>query len=274
MLGKEQPVCARLSATRNDGEHRTMKLMPRCSIAARRAAAALVAAALLLAAPAHARRKKPNDPVERRTFTFNGVHRTYFCLIPGAPDPRAPLPVVVLLHGSDHVGSEMTSAWRGLASQQGFILVAPNSLHTEVWNLQSDSPAFLHAAVQQVAALHPIDPNRIYLFGHSGGANYAIVLALLDSQYFAAVGAHAGSLDPANRNLFQFARRKTPIALWVGDQDPLFPVTTAMETRDMFAAHGFPVQLTVIPNHGHFYEAVSQPVDQQAWEFFRRNPLP
>ncbi len=237
------------------------------------AAAILVAAALLLAAPAHARRKS-NDPVQRLTFTFNGVRRTYFCLIPTAPDPHAPLPVVVLLHGSDHVGSEMTDAWRGLASRRGFILVAPNSLHTAVWNLQSDSPAFLHAAVRQVAVQHPIDPKRIYLFGHSGGANYAIVLALLDSQYFAAVGAHAASLDPANRNLFQYAQRKTPIALWVGDEDPLFPVTAVMATRDAFAVHGFPVQLTVIPHHGHFYEAVSQEVDQQAWRFFQRNALP
>lgn len=251
-----------------------MRLLRYIPLSLRRPAAILVAVALLIAAPAYAHHKAPKDPVKRLTFTFNGVQRTYFCLIPSAPGALAPLPVVVLLHGSDYVGSEMTDAWRGLASQQGFILIAPNSLHTEVWNLQSDSPAFLHATVQQVAAQHPIDAKRIYLFGHSGGANYAIVLALLDSQYFAAVGAHAGSLDPGDDNLFQYARRRTPIALWVGDQDPLFPVTTVMATRDAFAAHGFPVQMTVIPNHGHFYEPVSKEVDLDAWKFFRRHPLP
>jgi poly(3-hydroxybutyrate) depolymerase len=243
-------------------------------VGARRAAAVLLAAVLAPAPPAHAYRKAPKDPVERLTFTWDGVQRAYFCLIPNVTDAQAPLPVVVLLHGSDHDGSEMTGAWRDLASQQGFILVAPNSLHTEVWNLQSDSPAFLHAAVDQVAAQHPIDRKRIYLFGHSGGANYAIVLALLDSQYFAAVGAHAGALDSGDDKLFPYAGRKIPIALWVGAQDPLFPVTTVMATRDAFDAHGFPVQLVVIPNHGHFYEGFSKQVNQQAWEFFKRNALP
>ena len=273
MVGKEHPVCPESGIGRDGGERQTMRLMRYGHFLVLRATAILMAAALLAAAPARGRHAR-KDPVKRLTFIYNGVQRTFFCLIPSAPDAQALLPVVVLLHGSDHVGLEMTDAWRGLASQEGLILVAPNSLHTEVWNLQSDSPAFLHATVQQVAAQHPIDLKRIYLFGHSGGANYAIVLALIDSGYFAAVGAHAGSLDPDNDKLFEYARRKTPIALWVGNQDPLFPVTTVMATRDAFAAHGFPVQLTVIPNHGHFYEEVSKQVDQEAWEFFRRNALP
>ena len=234
--------------------------------------AMVVAAALMMAAPARGRRVAPADPVERLTFTYNGVQRAYFCLIPSAADAAA-LPVVVLLHGSDHDGSEMTNAWRGLATQEKFILVAPNSLHSHVWNSQVDSAAFLHAVVEQVAARHAVDPKRIYLFGHSGGANYALALALLDSGYFAAVGAHAGSLDD-NEKLFRYAQRKTPVALWVGDEDPLFPVPTVKATRDAFAAHGFPVQLTVIPNHRHFYEEDSKRVNAEAWEFFGRNAMP
>jgi poly(3-hydroxybutyrate) depolymerase len=237
-------------------------------------AAAIAIVALLLPASAHGRRQPPSDPVQRLTFTWNNAQRTWFSLIPTAPAAQTPLPVVVLLHGSDHVGTEMTDAWRSLATQLGFILVAPNSLHTDVWNLQSDPPAFLHAAVDQVAARHPIDRQRIYLFGHSGGANYAVVLAILDSGYFAAVGAHAGALDDDNDTLFRYAQRKTPLALWVGDQDPLFPVATVKATRDAFAAHGFPVQLTVIPDHRHFYPEVAKRVNQQAWDFFRKNSLP
>ena len=235
---------------------------------------ALLAAALLAAVPTHGRRQAPKDPVERLTFTWDGVQRTYLCLIPSAPDARAALPVVVLLHGSDHVGSEMTGAWRGLAVKKGLILVAPDSLRSEVWNLESDSPAFLHAAVEQVAARHPVDRKRIYLFGHSGGANYAIVLALVDSGYFAAAGAHAGALNEDDDKLFQYAQRKTPLALWVGNQDPLFSVERVTQTRDAFAAHDFPVQLIVIPNHGHLYEDVSMQVNQEAWDFFRQHALP
>ena len=233
--------------------------------------AAVLLLSLLFALPASAGDK---DRARRLTFLYGGRSRTYYCLIPSRAAPDAPLPVVVLLHGSGLNGSEMTGAWRGIASRDGFMLVAPNSLDSAVWNLENDSPAFLHAAVAQAAAQHPIDPRRVYLFGNSGGASYALVLALIDSDYFAAVGAHAGLLDPANNPLFADARRKVPIALWVGNLDPGLPVSTVTATRDDFAAHGFPVQLTIIPDHGHFYGQVSEQVNRAAWAFFSKTRLP
>jgi poly(3-hydroxybutyrate) depolymerase len=231
-------------------------------------AALTLLAAFLLSIPAFAKGK-----VERFTFTWSGQPRTYFCLIPSAV--ADPLPVVVLLHGSGNNGQQMTGAWSDLASRERFIIVAPNSLHSETWDSDSDGPAFLHAVVAEVAARHPIDPHRVYLFGHSGGAVYALGIALIDSEYFAAAGGHAGALTPENAALFNYAHRKMPIALWVGAQDDRVSVDSVNATRDAFAAHGFSVRVTVIPFAGHAYDGqIADKVDRAAWDFFRPVQLP
>ncbi len=249
-----------------------MKRMGCCGPFARRVA--LAALVLFFALHASAGDK---DKVQRYTFTFNGQLRTYFCLIPSdAASPATdPLPVVLLLHGSGNNGQQMTRAWSDLASRERFIIVAPNSLNPAIWDSDADGPAFLHAVVAQAAARHPIDPRRIYLFGHSGGAVYALGIALIDAEYFVAVGGHAGALTPENAALFPYARRKMPVALWVGDQDDRVPVDRVNATRDAFAAHGFSVRLTVVPSAGHAYDGfVADKVSRAAWDFFRQYQLP
>ena len=41
---------------------------------------------------------------------------------------------------------------------------------------------------------YPINPRRVYLFGHSAGASFALHMSLMESQYFAAAAIHAGAL--------------------------------------------------------------------------------
>ncbi|HEX4005292.1 MAG TPA: PHB depolymerase family esterase [Acidobacteriaceae bacterium] len=217
---------------------------------------------------------KDKEKIELHTFQYAGQARTWYGFIPAA-DPSAPLPVVVLLHGSNQNGSEMTGPWRDFAAREHIVLVAPNSLKPAVWDYDNDPPAFLHAAVAEAAALHPVDPHRIYLFGQSGGAVYALALAILDGGYFAAVGAHAATLPPVANDFFPHAPRPTPVALWVGDSDPGVSVAGVENTRDIFKAHGFPVQLIVIPNHGHVYDEESAwAINRAAWSFFSAHPLP
>jgi poly(3-hydroxybutyrate) depolymerase len=235
----------------------------------------ILLAALLLTLPAPAARDKDKDKdkVGRQTLTIDNQLRKYFCLIPNAaPDP---LPVVVLLHGSGNTGQQMTAAWSDLASRERFIIAAPNSLRSEIWDSDSDGPAFLHAVVAAIAARHPIDPHRVYLFGHSGAAGFALALALIDSDYFAAVGAHAAALAPENAALFPYAHRKMPIALWVGAEDNRVSADQVHATRDAFAAHGFTVRVTVIPFAGHAFEgSAADKVTRAAWDFFQPLHLP
>lgn len=201
------------------------------------------------------------------TFQFGGETRTYYFLI---PDGNGPLPVVVLLHGSESNGQVMVDAWKTLASKEHFIVVAPNSHDGFSWSTETDSPAFLHAVVQQIAVRHAIDADRVYLFGHSVGAVYALVLALIDSNYYAATALHAGALPPGDENAL-FARdvRRMPIAIWVGDNDPFFPIASVSKTKQILEEHGFHVKLAVVPNHNHNYYVISDDIDGQAWDFFK-----
>lgn len=209
-----------------------------------------------------------NGAETRQTFEFAGRLRTYSSFI---PDSKGPLPAVVLLHGSGRNGQVMVDAWKNLALKEHLILIAPDSYDPSGWGVKMDSPGFIHAVVEQVAARHAMDASRIYLFGHSAGAVQALVFAIIDSHYFAATAVHAGAL-PLGYEKLLFARveRRMPIAIWVGDKDPLFSVDAVTATKRLFEANGFPTELFVIPNHDHNYYSISDEVDAEAWEFLKK----
>jgi len=221
----------------------------------------------LLAIPAQAKQE-----VTRFTLKFNGKSRSYCAF---APDRKGPLPLVVLLHGPKGNGDDIAHAWKGIAANNDFIIVAPDALDPSAWNTTSDPPAFFHAVVEQVAATHPVDKDRIYLYGYRDGAAYALALALLDSEYFAASVGNADALGPQDYDgLFALAKRKMPIGIWVGTSYKSSPENFATATRKEFETHGFPVEFHVIPVHDKMHFYAYWPDEQLlAWDFLRRTRL-
>ena len=91
----------------------------------------------------------------------------------------------MLLHGSGRNGLSLAEKWKDLASKEGIILAGPDAANPNVWSPSEDGPDFLRDLVENLESKYPINPHRVYLFGHSGGAVYAltkreIVLALVD----------------------------------------------------------------------------------------------
>ena len=84
--------------------------------------------------------------------------------------------------------------WKALAEKEGIILVAPDSANSREWSMNIDGPEFLHDIVEAVRAKHSIDGARLYIFGHSAGAVFALYMGVMESRYFAAVGVHAGAM--------------------------------------------------------------------------------
>ena len=225
--------------------------------------AILCVSVLTLSASAKAR-------ITKLKFDFSDDQRLVYLVV---PEKDEPMPVIVLLHGSGRNGEIMAQAWKDLAVREGFIVVAPDAYDSESWGSLMDPPAFFQAIVDQVKAIHAIDESRIYLFGHSAGAAYALFLAVVDSDLFAATAIHAGALQTDPQGLFEQADRKMPIAIWVGDHDSYFPVETVEATRRLFAANGFPITLNLIPHHDHNYYVMSDEINAKAWAFLKNTRL-
>lgn len=228
---------------------------------------AALSCAFLLLIPASA---KDREKVTSFTFQFADNTRTVYTVIPQKPEP---MPLVILLHGSGRNGEIMASNWKDLASREGFIVAAPDAYNSAMWDSVKDTPEFFRELVQQMKSRHAVEESRIYLFGHSAGAAYALFLTVIDSDLFAATAIHAGALQADPRGLFEMAERKAPIAIWVGDRDPFFPVDTVRATRQIFESNGYTVQLFVILGHDHNYYAISDEINGKAWNFLKQSQL-
>jgi poly(3-hydroxybutyrate) depolymerase len=209
----------------------------------------------------------------KESFEFAGLKRSYTLFAPGSA-ATSPAPLLVLLHGSYGSGAAMVSWWSSLAEQEGIVLVGPQAREREAWQLRADGPQFIRALIDTVAAKHPIDRARIYLFGTSGGAVYSLMLSMLESELFAATAIHAGAWRAPNEfRAVPYAKRKIPIAIFIGDKDEYFPLFAVRKTQSVLEQAGHPVSVTVLPGHNHPYADVAPEVNRSAWEFMKANRL-
>lgn len=214
-----------------------------------------------------------SQKISKETIVSEGKKRTYYIYVPSSIKPSGAAPVLVLLHGSNRNGLSLVEKWKALADQEGIILLGPDSTDSSRWSIPDDGPEFLGQLVESVRAKYPINPRRIYLFGHSGGAIFALLMSLYESEYFASTAIHAGALDTESGPLIGRAKRKIPIQIQVGSEDELFPVQKVRATRDMLNARGFSVQLTEIPRHDHWYYDLAPKINLTAWEFLKTQEL-
>ena len=213
------------------------------------------------------------DKIVKETFGAGGATRAYYLLLPAKVKADEPAPLLVLLHGSGREGRSLMEPWAPLAKQHGIILAAPDSTARQHWSMPDDGPDFLYALVEMLRVQYPVDPQRIYLFGHSAGAIHALALGILESEYFAAVSAHAGVMTDQMMPFAEQAPRKIPIAIWVGTNDALFPLAAVRATRDALKARGFSAELTEIGGHTHAYYDRAMNINRQVWEFLQKHRL-
>ena len=213
------------------------------------------------------------DDITKELITSNGKTRAYYLYVPSTINPGSPAPLIVMLHGSGRVGMSLVEKWKDLAKKEGFIIAGPDSTDTRVWGMPQDGPDYLRDLVEALKGKYPVNPRRVYLFGHSAGAIFSLEMSLMESQYFAATAIHAGALPPDDRDLIDSAKRKIPIFIQVGDSDQSFPLKAVRATRDALNAKGFAVELTEIPGHDHWYYDLAPRINLKAWEFLKSHEL-
>ena len=205
---------------------------------------------------------------ERETLESGGQKRTCWLYRPATLPADAATPLLVLLHGSGRNGSSQTHEWQKLADKEGILLAAPDALDPKGWAVPADGPQFLGDVVSFVRSRHPVDPRRIYLFGHSAGAIFALNIGPMESEFFAAAVAHAGAFrEPSDSSILSYASRKIPVFLMVGTKDRFFSLDAVRETKRAFEAKGFRAEVLEIPGHDHDYYRRSEEINRKAWEF-------
>lgn len=213
------------------------------------------------------------DDITKELITSNGKTRPYYLYVPSTVKAPNLAPLIVTLHGSNRNGITLVEKWKDYAKKEGIILAGPDATNLRGWNSPVDGPNFLRDLVEELKTKYPVNPRRVYLFGHSAGAIFAIHMSLMESQYFAAAAIHAGALASNDNQLMDMAKRKIPISIQVGDSDPLFPVNVVRATADALKEKGFPVDMVEIKNHDHWYYDKASKFNQTAWEFLKKHEL-
>jgi poly(3-hydroxybutyrate) depolymerase len=227
----------------------------------------LVSAILVLSFAVSAAAQK----ITKETVTSHGVERTYYLFVPDSARSK-PAPLLILLHGSGRDGKILVEHWQSLAKKEGIILAGPDAMVREGWG-RDDGPLFIRHVVEAVQTDYAVDRRAMYVFGHSAGAIFGISMGVLESEYFAAVAVHAGAPSPSIVPFIARAARKIPIAVWVGTNDPGFPVSQVRQGLELLKRQDFDVQLTEIPNHTHNYYGRSGEINKAAWAFLQSKRL-
>jgi predicted esterase len=214
---------------------------------------------------------KPNKIV-KESFLSNKKKRSFYLFVPA--NVANPAALIVLLHGSGRDGLSLVEKWKDLANKEGFIVVGPDAGGSG-WSTPGDGPDFLHDVVEELKSKYPINPRRVYLFGHSAGAVFALLMSVLEPDYFAATAIHAGAFRrPEEYQNLGAGSHRIPLAIWVGTNDPFFSLTDVRATRDAFRAKGFSIEVTEMPGHDHWYYDLAPGINAGAWEFLKKYELP
>ena len=222
---------------------------------------------LLLAAAPPARARAAD--VGWREVACAGGHYRYLLY---SPARHWAVPAIVLLNGAGGAPEPMVAAWRDLARREGIALVAPEL--PVVASFEAVAPSVFRCEVEDAGRIVALDRSRIYVFGNSMGGYLAYDAAMLASRFFAAVAVHAMDIAPAYDRIVDSAARRTPVAMYIGDRDPLVSVARVRRTRDLLQGRGFPVRYLELPGHDHDYFAASDFINADAWAFLRRHTLP
>ncbi len=196
--------------------------------------------------------------------TFDGLTpRRWQIYAPGGATDE-PRPVIVLFHGTNRDGMSMIHMWKRVADAQGLVLIGLNA-PSGGWRGDDPDADYLHAVLDQAAARHPIDRDRMFLFGHSAGSIVAQVVGNRVQGPWRGIAGHAGTVNPG------WLHRVTdapPVRHYLGTADHIFATEAAIAAGQMVAEAGHDHQLVLIPGHSHWFYVGGPMFAADAWAWF------
>jgi polyhydroxybutyrate depolymerase len=170
-----------------------------------------------------------------KTLTVAGISRQFLLHVPASYSSAQPMPAVLLFHGGQgsaaSIGAITSSSGGGFSSfadQKNFIAIYPDSVsgtwddgRASITNKTNDV-AFTAAILDALAVEYNIDAKRVYATGISNGGMMTQRLACELPGRFAAVASVVANL-PSDLQASCNPSPALPIALFLGDADPLMP---------------------------------------------------
>lgn len=202
---------------------------------------------------------------KEETIQIGQLKRTYLSYLPKAIDSHAPVPLVLVFHGSGINGATIRR-WTGygfdrLADQYHFAVAYPDGVE-KGWNDLSkigafaakkqdvDDVAFIRQLITKYKQRHTIDVTRVYAFGYSNGGGMIFRIAAQERLLFTRVVTVGAALPVAGNRLYPFFSATPPLLMINGTGDRIIPyeggkiwffgqnrgtVISAQETAEEFA---------------------------------------
>lgn len=213
----------------------------------------------------------------------------YHVYAPVKWDGKSKLPMVLVLHGNtrdqDYYFDRDDHILARMAEQHGYLVVCPMGYRPSAgWGSNSlnrrgpaDPARLKQGELSEKDALnvldlvmkeYPIDPARVYLFGHSAGGAGTWYMGEKYADKWAAIAASAAATRP---DAFPFERLKgMPILICHGDKDDEVPVTSSRNMVKAAKENGLDPQYLEVPGATHL--TIVAIVEPKVFDFFDRHP--
>jgi pimeloyl-ACP methyl ester carboxylesterase len=164
-----------------------------------------------------------------------------------APTGQAKLPLIIFLHGvcpnEDLEKFKHFSPLKYGLDHEGFPFLVVCPATSRGWSVPT-----LNQLLDHLQTNYPVDPDRIYVTGHSMGGHATWAWALAQPSRFAAIAPAAGAGNPQ-----EAARRLRHLPVWIfhGAKDNVVPVTFGEVMARALKSAGGEVKTTIYPDLGH-----------------------
>ncbi len=202
-------------------------------------------------------------------LAYDIAYRLY---VPANYDAARRYPLLVFLHGSGalgsdnrrQVGSELARLHARIQVVEPSFVLAPQCPEVDKWvtgarkaphlnysqkeRPESDGLKLVLSLLDDLERTYSIDPDRIYVTGHSsGGAGTWDIVSRRALDRFAAAVPVTGTNDPSRANVIA----KLPLWVFHGAKDEISPVQNAREMVTALRAQGSTVRYTEYADVGH-----------------------
>ena len=140
----------------------------------------------------------------------HGIYRTYLLYVPSSYTSGTAVPLLISLHAFNESAQYQNSLanFKPIADTAKFLIAMPDGQPNNQfngfigWNIFPissgvDDPGFIKKLIDVISQQYTIDPNRIYLTGHSAGAILSYELACSMSDRIAAIAPVNGFMFPS-----------------------------------------------------------------------------